>query len=502
MKIIFLILTFLVSFSNLSAQSDNDKIRSSLKSTFKLTEHDFPDHIMHFNKDTILVSGYLTGDNAYTNAVFQTFDGGKTWEKNYFKGDAWIYDTHFQNDGKVWMGGSDEYVHYSDDFGTTWTRKPRPLVPANRVHAIFMSDSLNGIAGGLHNGLALTNDNWHTTRQIPTPLSQQKFRITNNSARDRVDKVQVIDSLILINQNDHIYYTKLNSIEWKPFNVPVINFSVDKSKNTIELFSIRHKVYVLDTKLNLTNIYYQPEDDPMLPRPNAKPELNAFLASGISSIKIKGVKYYFEQIISGRHPFSIEKENVKELRVKSPESFATIKNILTTYDNYRKPVAAEFLFSKQDLDDYLNYYNKEKSTREEETVWGGDFSYYLSLDNELFLNPGKTLKEPFQQLLDTVYKSYAFPFSYTENKRHISIYVVNNNSDTLKITSNHAGLYSLPWTIEYKNDSFETYDLRITEFLKAVLPKKFNYYDKLFAGELIYRLIEQRIINEMTYKKD
>lgn len=27
-----------------------------------------------------------------------------------------------------------------------------------------------------------------------------------------------------------------------------------------------------------------------------------------------------------------------------------------------------------------------------------------------------------------------------------------------------------------------------------------NYYDKLFAGELIYKLIEQRIINEMIYK--
>jgi hypothetical protein len=78
--------------------------------------------------------------------------------------------------------------------------------------------------------------------------------------------------------------------------------------------------------------------------------------------------------------------------------------------------------------------------------------------------------------------------------------VINNNSDTLKITSKNSNLFSLPWTIEYKDRSFRTYDPRITELLRVTLPKGFNYYDKLFAGELIYKLIEQRIISEMTYK--
>lgn len=61
-------------------------------------------------------------------------------------------------------------------------------------------------------------------------------------------------------------------------------------------------------------------------------------------------------------------------------------------------------------------------------------------------------------------------------------------------------LYNLPWTIEYKDNFFNTYDTRITEFLKGVLPRRFNYYDKLFAGELIFKLIEERIIDEMRYK--
>jgi hypothetical protein len=60
-------------------------------------------------------------------------------------------------------------------------------------------------------------------------------------------------------------------------------------------------------------------------------------------------------------------------------------------------------------------------------------------------------------------------------------------------------LFSLPWTVQYKGHSFTTYYTGITQLLKNMLPKGFNYYEKLFAGELIYRLIEQRIINEMTW---
>jgi hypothetical protein len=125
----------------------------------------------------------------------------------------------------------------------------------------------------------------------------------------------------------------------------------------------------------------------------------------------------------------------------------------------------------------------------------------LDIENNLFLNPNKTIDTLSQQLLDTVYKVFSFnPFSYSDNEPYIIVNVVNHKSDTLKITSKNSNLFSLPWTIEYKGHSFETYDTRITELLKATLPKGFNYYDRLFAGELIYRLLEQRFINELSYK--
>lgn len=45
----------------------------------------------------------------------------------------------------------------------------------------------------------------------------------------------------------------------------------------------------------------------------------------------------------------------------------------------------------------------------------------------------------------------------------------------------------------------DTYNTEISEFLRSTVPKKSPFYSKLLAGELIFRLIEQRIIDEAEY---
>lgn len=228
MKNFAIILAILSFCPNLFGQESD--ILESLKSKFSFTEFDKLEHIMVFNKDTILVAGYLENslkDNIH-DVVYQTSNGGFSWEKYFFDGNAWIYNTHYERNGNVWMGGSDNYVHFSNDYGKNWKRKIAPFKPINRIFSIFMIDSLKGIAGGLSNGLAITLDNWKTSSQIPTPLDQKKYVITENSSRDRVEKVQFIDSIILINQNDHIYFSDSKKINWKEFNIPVTDFEIKK----------------------------------------------------------------------------------------------------------------------------------------------------------------------------------------------------------------------------------------------------------------------------------
>ena len=192
------IILILFISTGLFAQNPADSLLNSLKRQFNLTEHDQPTERIQFNKDTILIAGYLADLSISTprydqkkNVIYKTTDGGKNWKVVKFNGDGWIYTNYHKQNGKIWMGGSDNVIHFSDDFGETWNRKIKPFEPVNRVLSLFMVDSLYGIAGGLSNGLAITYDNWNSSAQIESPIDQKKFQILNESARDRIDKVAV-----------------------------------------------------------------------------------------------------------------------------------------------------------------------------------------------------------------------------------------------------------------------------------------------------------------------
>jgi len=400
------------------------------------------------------------------------------------------------------MGGSDEFVHYSNDYGTTWTKLPKPFKPSDRVLSIYMTDLNNGIAGGLSNGFAITNDNWQTTRQIPSPLDQNKFTITKNSARNRIDKIVILDSLILINQNDHIYFSKLNPIAWNEFNIPVSDFSVDKLNKQLSIYSIGNKVYVLSSRLDLIKTYLRTDEYLNSGEPENQPfSLENFFSSEINIIKVKAVKYDFDKMSGGCMPFPIYKESVMEMKVNDAETILSLKEILSTTSNYIKPLYQSFAFTDQDFASYDNFYSQTKKKRKEEKVWGGDFTSLLNIESGYFITPKETVTNLNQSLIDSVFKTFSFnALLFENNEPYIILNLVNSKSDTLKITSKNSTLFSLPWTLEFNGQTFQTYDTRITEYLRRLLPKDYNYYDKLFAGELIYRLVEQRTINELEYK--
>ena len=479
-----------------------------LKQQFTLSQYDHAEIIMPFNGDTFLIAGYLSDfnmGNSPKNVVYRTMDAGAKWEMLKFNGDAWIYTSHFQKDGKIWMGGSDEYVHYSNNYGTTWTKMPKPFTPFDRVLLIYMIDSMNGIAGGLQNGLALTNDNWQTTKQIPSPLDQNKYTITENSARNRIDKIAVLDSVIIINQNDHIYYSKLNPINWKEFNIPVSDFSLDKLNKQWSIFSLGNKVYVLSSKLDLVKTYSLEDDYLMGLDSHNKPfSLEKFFSSDLVSVEVKAVKYDFDNTLGYHNQFPILKEDVMEVKINDSASLSSLKEILSASGKYTLPSSQMFAFTEQDFASYDSFYSQLKKKRNEEKVWGGDFTSLLNIDSGYFTSPKGILKSLNQSLIDSVYKNISFSSLFTRGSRYrpyISLNLINSKSDTLKITSINSGLFSLPWAMFYNGKLYKTYDTRITEYLRAILPKDFNCYDSLFAGELIYRLIEQRTINELHYQK-
>lgn len=98
------------------------------------------------------------------------------------------------------------------------------------------------------------------------------------------------------------------------------------------------------------------------------------------------------------------------------------------------------------------------------------------------------------------YHNMKYPWSFDSYEPYIKIELINENSESIKITSENAVLLGLPWTLEYNETKIYSYDNRITEFVKLIITPKSNYYNRLLGGELIYRLIEERIDEELEYK--
>lgn len=512
MKRTALVFTLILNWTILFAQTNSnyylktdEKLIASLKNQFVFTEYDRAKIVMRFNRDTILIVGYFSQSDVFgspKNAVYRTINGGRIWNKFKFNGDASIYCSHYEKDGKIWMGGSDEFIHFSNDYGATWIKLAKPFKPNDRVLSIYMNDSINGIAGGLSNGLAITYDNWKTTIQIPSPLDQNKFTILKISARNNIDKIAFLDSIIFINQNDHIYYSKINPIAWKEFNIPVSNFSLDKINKEWSITSIGNKVYVLTSKLDLIKTYTEaPEYNIFSGSVKTSISLGDFFDSESMALNIKAVKYDFVSMSGGcmRHP--IYHENINVLNVNDTIKISNLNGILSENNIYNKAPFQTFIFTEEDIASYETFYNQTKKKRNEVKYWGGDFTSILNIDCDNFLNPKQTLTNLNQSLIDSVYKTIMFnAFLRENNEPYIILSLVNSKSDTLKITSQNTTLFGLPWTILYHGKDFLTYDTRITYFLSTLLPNNFNYYDKLEAGELIFKLVEQRTINELEYK--
>jgi len=524
MKKLIVILLITILSNQLKAQNSEDSIITSLNQSYKLSEYDNPSIQIRFNNDTIIVAGYLEDlsnskprHEKKTNVIYKTLNGGLNWKQIKFNGDAWIYDAYHKKDGKIWMGGSDNYIHYSNDFGETWSKKPKPFNPVNRVLSIFMVDSLNGIAGGLSNGLAITKDNWKTTQQIESPIDQRKFKILEQSSRNRIDEIAIVDSVILINQNDYIFYSKRDSINWQKFNIPVTGFSINQEKSEITLHSRNGKIFVLDKKLNLIKERQEDYLWETIKSDSTKLSLQSFFESEINSISVTSTKWLFDKQV---HMGAIYKSDIQKGKIIDKKGDLIFKakgfdkksleisknNIQTLFQNKNLKVKLTELskhleFTNIDLKDYETIVEGIKKERLEKENWGGNFTSQIELTNPEFRdfqNQNSYLK---QNYISSVFNQVYLPFLLGQEEiDFIELRIQNNNGNEIVIDNKKAEFYSLPWTITYDNKSMDTYNPKISELVRSILPTEFNNYEKLLGGELIFKLIEEEIIDNLEYK--
>ena len=167
-----------------------------------------------FNKDTGLVYGFIhnkKGDKY--DVIYRTTNGGNNWKEVDFGQDGWVDNASYLDNGEAWLSVSGSGIAYTSDFGSTWKKIKSPEV-RQRFTAIYFNPLHQGIIGSLWNLLAYTNDNGASWKFIPTPLDQKKYIKTNISQRPEIGKVALFKDHILVIQEDLVFYSSLENINW------------------------------------------------------------------------------------------------------------------------------------------------------------------------------------------------------------------------------------------------------------------------------------------------
>lgn len=184
------------------------------------------ERISFFNADTAILTGYIQSEKHEKSGYFLTYDGGRTWEKADLGEDGWFYEVSIDNDGHAWLGTSKKTLLYSDDFGKSFKKMVVPFKKSDRIYALHMADTQRGMVGSNDNEILLTENNWQSAQNIPTPFDQKKVvNRTHYNALD-IGKVTLWGDYLLVQQGGRSFYAKQDEIEWQPFPVQLMDFEL------------------------------------------------------------------------------------------------------------------------------------------------------------------------------------------------------------------------------------------------------------------------------------
>lgn len=292
------------------------------------------ERITPFNNDTLMISGFIQGENSETDFVWWTGNRGKSWEKIQFGNSSWIDAFYHLPNGKAWMSGSSQLIYYTEDFGRTWQQFDKVEKESNlRFRTIcFDKDEATGLFGSTWNVIYKTTDNCRTWAKVPSPYSQKKYKWiykAHSNVRPEIDKIRIAGDYYIVSQDKRIFVTRKDSIDWVRLS-SVADFEVTANGN-IYLLHKNRTVELLDCNLiplwksverlpkNITSLTVQNETLYFLTRysvgminPGTYLVKESFtdqlpVAEPYLQVAFKGEKYGFSTIDILRHDKSVDK---------------------------------------------------------------------------------------------------------------------------------------------------------------------------------------------------
>jgi len=167
-----------------------------------------------FNKDTGFIYGFIGNEKATRyNYIYLSTNGGQEWVTTDFGQSGWVDDACAGDNGEAWLSVSGSGIAYTKDYGFHWEKIDIPE-KKQRFGSIFFNANHHGVIASLWNVIAYTTDNGGHWKYLPTPLDQNKYNKTNRNSRPEFSRVAIFNNYILVKQEDFVFYTPTDSINW------------------------------------------------------------------------------------------------------------------------------------------------------------------------------------------------------------------------------------------------------------------------------------------------
>lgn len=196
-------------------------------------------NVSFFNKDIAIIMGDISADckGDVKNGYYFTKNGGASWSLLRFDGDERIAEVFVDKTGHAWAGGSSGAIIYSQDYGQHWVRRNSPYTAFTSMKCICMSGASCGFSAPFwDNAIYTTSDNWSSYKKIATPFDQNKYQDRAPFGNHEISKIVLWNRLIVVRQDDHIFYTDTAHLDWKQFPVNIVDFTLDQGTN--ELYAV------------------------------------------------------------------------------------------------------------------------------------------------------------------------------------------------------------------------------------------------------------------------
>ncbi|HLP29609.1 MAG TPA: hypothetical protein VK147_13290 [Candidatus Didemnitutus sp.] len=161
--------------------------------------------------------------------LLRSKDRGRSWEMIRLPHDRIVASVTADTKGRIWAACTNGDLVHSTDKGWSWTVLRSSPPDSGLMSSIMMLDSLKGVALTTHNMVAITADNWKTSRSMPAPITNyHNVRYTRKKPL-RIPEVLLFNDVVYVTRPDRISYCSASDTVWHTLTPTILRLAFDRA---------------------------------------------------------------------------------------------------------------------------------------------------------------------------------------------------------------------------------------------------------------------------------